>query len=364
MGSCASTPTNQLTSEQVKRKEAIEARASQIAVDDKKVIKLLLLGAGECGKSTILKQMKILHCSGFEKEEEENYRQLIFKNVLESIQTVCQAMLDLKVEYEAPQNEAYGLQMLQLPEDAVLEESDAETIKKIWDDEGIQKVLDRGREFHLLDSAPYFLDYANCVRILAKGYAPTHADILRCRLATTGIHETKFIIDNLKYRMFDVGGQRGERKMWIHCFENVTAIMYIASLIEYDQVLAEDRKRNRLEESLALFTGIINLPWFKGAAIILFLNKKDLFVDKIKKVKIAEYFPDYKYKYNYEDGNEKQATKFIMERYLDKNLDKSRTIYVHATDATNTENIHFVWKCTRHIILEKNLQTSGLSCSF
>jgi len=308
--------------------------------------------------------MKILHCEGFNKDEEENYRQLIFKNVLESIQTICQAMTDLKVEYGSPDNQRLGAQILALPEDSILAEEDAETIKAIWDDSGIQAVLDRGREFHLLDSAPYFLNYDNCKRILSPDYKITHADILRCRLATTGIHETKFEIDNLKYRMFDVGGQRGERKMWIHCFENVTAIMYIASLIEYDQVLAEDRERNRLEESLALFTGIINLPWFKGAAIILFLNKKDLFVDKIKKVKISSYFPDYKYKYHFDDGDLKHATKFITERYLDMNKDKSRTIYVHATDATNTKNIHFVWKCTRHIILEKNLSTSGLSCGF
>src|SRR3954467_7976686 len=80
----------------------------------------------------------------------------------------------------------------------------------------------------------------------------------------------------LLFRMYDVGGQRGERKKWIHCFENVTAIMFIASLSEYDQVLAEDRSRNRLKESLDLFEGIINLPWFNDAPIILFLNKDDL----------------------------------------------------------------------------------------
>src|ERR1700680_2746528 len=68
----------------------------------------------------------------------------------------------------------------------------------------------------------------------------------------------------------------------IHCFENVTAIMFIASLSEYDQVLAEDRTRNRLKESLDLFEGIINLPWFSSSPIILFLNKNDIFTEKIK----------------------------------------------------------------------------------
>ena len=41
-------------------------------------------------------------------------------------------------------------------------------------------------------------------------------------------------------RMFDVGGQRSERKKWIHCFEGVTCIIFIAALSAYDMVLVED----------------------------------------------------------------------------------------------------------------------------
>lgn len=40
--------------------------------------------------------------------------------------------------------------------------------------------------------------------------------------------------------MFDVGGQRSERKKWIHCFEGVTCIIFIAALSAYDMVLVED----------------------------------------------------------------------------------------------------------------------------
>lgn len=42
------------------------------------------------------------------------------------------------------------------------------------------------------------------------------------------------------YRLFDVGGQRSERKKWIHCFEDVTAIIFCVAMSEYDQVLHED----------------------------------------------------------------------------------------------------------------------------
>jgi guanine nucleotide-binding protein subunit alpha len=45
--------------------------------------------------------------------------------------------------------------------------------------------------------------------------------------------------------MFDVGGQRSERKKWIHCFENVTSIIFCVALSEYDQVLLEENSQVR-----------------------------------------------------------------------------------------------------------------------
>lgn len=45
--------------------------------------------------------------------------------------------------------------------------------------------------------------------------------------------------------MFDVGGQRSERKKWIHCFENVTSIIFCVALSEYDQVLLEESNQVR-----------------------------------------------------------------------------------------------------------------------
>ena len=53
---------------------------------------------------------------------------------------------------------------------------------------------------------------------------------------TTGIVKIEFSFKGLTFHMFDVGGQRSERKKWIHCFDNVTAVLFIVSLSEYDQV--------------------------------------------------------------------------------------------------------------------------------
>ena len=58
--------------------------------------------------------------------------------------------------------------------------------------------------------------------------------------------------------MVDVGGQRNERKKWIHCFEDVTAVVFLAALSAYDQVLMEKDNVNRLNEAIALFEHIVN----------------------------------------------------------------------------------------------------------
>ena len=101
--------------------------------------------------------------------------------------------------------------------------------------------MERENEFYLMDSAPYFFDEAP--RIGQQDYIPTEADVLRARTKTTGIYETRFSMGTLSIHMFDVGGQRSERKKWIHCFEAVTSIIFCVALSEYDQVLLEEKNQ-------------------------------------------------------------------------------------------------------------------------
>ena len=114
----------------------------------------------------------------------------------------------------------------------------AESIKTLWTDKGILACFDRSREYQLNDSAKYYFDSID--RIATPSYLPNDQDVLRSRVKTTGITETKFQVGDLVYRMFDVGGQRSERKKWIHCFDSVTAIIFLVAISAYDQVLVED----------------------------------------------------------------------------------------------------------------------------
>lgn len=104
--------------------------------------------------------------------------------------------------------------------------------------------------------------------------------------------------------MFDVGGQRSERKKWIHCFENVTAIVFLVAISEYDQLLFEDETVNRMQEALTLFDSICNSRWFVKTSIILFLNKIDRFREKLPISPMRKYFNDY-------EGNEQNENKRV-----------------------------------------------------
>ena len=143
---------------------------------------------------------------------------------------------------------------------------------------------------------------------------PNDQDLLRSRLRTTGITETIFDLGQLTYRMFDVGGQRSERKKWIHCFESVTSIIFCTALSEYDQVLLEEAGQNRMVESLVLFESVINSRWFLRTSIILFLNKIDVFKSKLPKVPLEKYFPEYT---GGPDVN--KAAKYILWRFMQAN---------------------------------------------
>lgn len=196
------------------------------------------------------------------------------------------------------------------------------------------------RSFHIVfatllsDLSSYF---DSIDRIAAHDYLPNDQDVLRSRVKSTGITETTFIIQDLIYRMFDVGGQRTERKKWIHCFENVTTILFLVAISEYDQLLFEDETINRMQEALTLFDSTCNSTWFIKTSIILFFNKIDRFKEKLPVSPIQNYFPDY------EGGPDYAAAcDYILNRFVSLNQAETKQIYTHFTCATDTTQIKFV----------------------
>jgi GTPase SAR1 family protein len=193
-------------------------------------------------------------------------------------------------------------------------------------------------------------------RIFSEDFVPSPQDVLHARVKTTGITEMCFSFGGLNFRIVDVGGQRSERKKWIHCFAGVTAILFVTSLSEYDQRCYEDNTTLRMKESLLLFDDMCNHRFFVDTPIILFLNKTDLFDSKISSgIDLKVCFPEY-------NGglNTANAKKYIAEKFCELNRNPRKQIYTHFTCATDTDNIRYVFSAVKDIILQNSLRTAGL----
>ncbi|XP_068409996.1 guanine nucleotide-binding protein subunit alpha-14 [Eschrichtius robustus] len=334
----------------------IERQLRRDKKDARRELKLLLLGTGESGKSTFIKQMRIIHGSGYSDEDRKGFTKLVYQNIFTAMQAMIRAMDTLRIQYVCEQNKENAQLIREVDVDKVsaLSRDQVEAIKQLWQDPGIQECYDRRREYQLSDSARYYL--TDIDRIAMPSFVPTQQDVLRVRVPTTGIIEYPFDLENIIFRMVDVGGQRSERRKWIHCFESVTSIIFLVALSEYDQVLAECDNENRMEESKALFKTIITYPWFLNSSVILFLNKKDLLEEKIMYSHLISYFPEY----TGPKQDVKAARDFILKLYQDQNPDQEKVIYSHFTCATDTENIRFVFAAVKDTILQLNLREFNL----
>ncbi|KAJ3368591.1 guanine nucleotide-binding protein subunit alpha [Allomyces arbusculus] len=330
-------------------------------------VKCLLLGAGESGKSTFLKQMQLIHGAGYSAAERNAYRSVIYANVVQSMSVILRALPTLGIGLADPQScarDAHLVAALANAGNDALGSSDclpptiARAVANLWRDAGVQAAFRRASEYQLNDSAEYF--FVHLDRLATPGYVPSDQDILRSRVKTTGIAETTFQVKGVTYRMFDVGGQKSERKKWIHCFENVTAILFMVALSEYDQRLIEDDMTNRMTEALNLFGSICNSRWFVDTAIILFLNKIDLFRAKVLTSPIQHAFPDFWSDATTPDALFRDGCAYFVTKFTDLNQSPSKKIYVHFTCATDTEQIRFVMAAVADIVLRRNLAAAGL----
>jgi hypothetical protein len=119
---------------------------------------------------------------------------------------------------------------------------------------------------------------------------------------------------------------------------------------------------NRMDEANTLFDQIVNSKWFKQTAMILFLNKKDLFEMKLAKKPLKQFYAQAKDDERLVDDKDlKQCSEFFKKLFLAKNKNPDKSIFSHVTCATDTTNVKFVFNAVVAIILEENLKASGLA---
>jgi len=248
--------------------------------------------------------------------------------------------------------------ILQSVKNPKLTDEIAEACKTLWSDPAIKHIYDERATMKIDDTSNYFWDKID--EIKSAQYVPDETDILLVRYRTTGVINQKFTIKKNTFHIMDVGGQKSERKKWIHCFENVTAVIFVASLSCYDEIMFEEEGTNSMVDSLVLFDGICNNVWFEKTAMILFLNKKDLFLEKLKENKPITLCPDFE---NYDGDNSsfEQTTDYIKGAFTAKNKKPDdKSIFTHLTCATDQGNVEKVFNDVQHIIVENSLMSVGL----
>eukprot|EP00457_Paulinella_chromatophora_P005610 gb/GEZN01005627.1/.p1 GENE.gb/GEZN01005627.1/~~gb/GEZN01005627.1/.p1 ORF type:complete len:365 (-),score=62.70 gb/GEZN01005627.1/:596-1690(-) len=350
-----------------KSNQMVEDQMHTAREEEGQVHKLLLLGAGESGKSTLFKQMINIYGKGFTAKDRKAYIPIIFRNTVASVEELVKQCYLAKSkgwpdectnkDSEVEKSMQYIKELKY--EDGTMPPELVAHIKTFWASPAAQAVYLKRSEYQLNDAAKYFLDKLE--ESAAAGAQPTDEDILRARVRTTGIVENEFEIDHNKFKMYDVGGQRNERKKWIHCFEEVTAVLFVAGISEYDQVLYEDENVNRTAESLNLFENICNSRWFRDTSVILFLNKCDLFKEKIYVTPLTVTFPEYTDWAQTQDGGDPYSlgTAFLECEFLKRNHFK-KPIYSHVTCATDPRNVEVVFNGVKDIVVRGALQTAGL----
>lgn len=164
------------------------------------------------------------------------------------------------------------------------------------------------------------------------------------------------------FNVFDVGGTKSERKKWIHCFEHVNSVIFFASLSCYDEVLFENENINRMEDSIVLFEEICNNSWFTQTSMILFLNKKDIFAEKIKYVPITvcRAFIGFTNDNSLNIQSFDDTTDYIKEVFASKNHNEKKYVYTHLTCAADRMNVQKVFNDVQHIVMENSLMNRGL----
>ncbi|KAI9353568.1 guanine nucleotide binding protein, alpha subunit [Obelidium mucronatum] len=429
MGNCASS---QVASET--RSSTITSRAIDKLIQEERdnaiaELKILLLGTGDSGKTTVLKQLRLLYGNGFAPEEILEFRSVLLQNVLTCSKSLLSAMNTLQIPFgfdpknvvhpppsllgkpalsiaklrssksnmslnhslgclpgaqptgsksslrpkpnaetpiaEAARNEyaiagglnqkgrivdcAEKVKALKTrygfgKEDFISPEI-AEAMKTIWQDSGIQYCFMRRNEFNLQENCQYLME--NLTRICAADFVPTEVDIVNARLMTQTVSKTIIQFEGETYSIFDVGGQKSQRKKWAPFFSDVKAVIFVVALSSYDQVCVEDTSLNRITDALNVFNVMINLPSFSNIDFIV----KKLAANSL----ISDHFPTYTGPNSYEEGSE-----FFVHEFAKLNRNRKRDIIFHLTFATDGKLLQPVMDAVFIAVMKTNLKAAGL----
>lgn len=380
------------SSAEARNNAAIDRQMAKDEEEYQRKLKLLLLGAGESGKSTLFKQMRLLYTEQkqFKPAEKSVYRQALYRNIFTDFSTLiasCEEFYPLVNSEAKVAASTLAKQISESKEKSkskkeitlTLDSNLAELLSKIWKDAEFQQMWENRGVLQVQDSLEYFMIKDNLARISQKNYTPSNMDILRTRVRTTGIVQEPFVIQGATLELYDVGGQLNERRKWIDAFAGVTGVIFVAAISEYNQVMFENATKQRQDDAVELFAQQLGLDIWKNTPFILFLNKTDLFKEKLVKIPFRVDTPGEERNINFQgphcdigrdyrtDGSDKEfnecytaACNFLQGLYESQSSPgREDGIYTKFTNSTDTEQMSHIMNSCKDIILRGNLINGG-----
>eukprot|EP01083_Nonionella_stella_P040207 109261_1 len=345
-----------------------EVDFKRLMTPKEKVLKVVLLGPSDSGKTTIIKQLQKIH-ETYDDANSQNVVAEIRDGIIENMKVLCEQSIVLNDDYNEESSvhrsvEYLRDEILALETPYHLGRDNVYKIKQLWHDEGIQHTLRKSNYFQIPDNAVYFMNKID--EVAADSYEASFEDYVQFHRRSTGYTPHKFTsyVDGYGEYVFeipDVGGTRSERRKWWNqrvISDDVSAIVFVVPLSDYDKVLYEDDRTNRLVDAISLFTKtMIKGKFFQKQSVIVLFNKYDLFEEKIKKIPITHAFPTFPNAIN--ANNADDVMKFVAGQFVsvfnDNGITMTNPLRILRTCAVDTESIEGVFGKIGPQIVKQNL---------
>ncbi|KAJ6614408.1 guanine nucleotide binding protein, alpha subunit [Mycena sp. CBHHK59/15] len=236
-------------------------------------------------------------------------------------------------------------------------------MKRLWAHPTVQTILER-QGIRLQESPGFFLDSLD--EVTTPRYVPTDDHILRARLKTLGVSEHRMRLTDpnggisREFAIFDVGGQRSMRAKWVPYFDDMEAIIFLAPISAFDQMLEEDPTVNRLADSFALWTSIVSNKLLTKANLILFMNKVDIMQAKLTSgIRLSDYLATYGRRPNDFDS----ASRYLRKQFnaiLKQSSPEPRIFYCHLTSVIDMKSTTYVLAGIKDMLMRFNLREMHL----
>jgi GTPase SAR1 family protein len=339
--------------------------------------RVLMLGSGECGKSTLYSQFAQLFGRTYTNEDLNNFTSTIYFNVFRligHIDTLLQQK-NITLQNVTLQQFITDITTLLLTNNSLII-----TAKDVYDEaihDNIQKLLIDPQCGPIIESIVFGLYFDTVVhspdglsqfvkksnyswKFTPRTYMPSNEDIIHCYRKTTGLNSYRLRHKESLYEFIDPGGQRSERKKWNSVISNNDIVIFVVSLADFARLCYEDDITNRLVEALDVFESYVDTA--KDRPTILVLNKCDILYRYVEQERIHTKFLSQLYpqsQINWDNASSDDIIDFIRNEFIET-FKKKRTdienLKCFECCATNIESVKVIWNYV--ISLSEQLHTA------